>query len=147
MTESENVLLNKVLEYLEKFEWLPESVEDKEGQVTITLIAQLEIREMTITIKFSGESHWIYFSALFIPTIANNIENVYKKLLEINYSTTLTKFGLSSNGSIYALTELPSKTLDYDEFLSALRRLTNDVNTFFMPVANLIKSVDEEEDN
>ena len=146
MTESENPMLKKVLEYLETFEWQPESVEEKEGQVTITLIAQLEIREMSITIKFSEDSHWIYFSALFIPTISNNQENVYKKLLEINYSTTLTKFGLSSNGSIYALTELPSKTLDYDEFLSALRRLTNDVNSFFMPIANLIKANDDDEE-
>ncbi|OLS22398.1 MAG: hypothetical protein HeimC2_29780 [Candidatus Heimdallarchaeota archaeon LC_2] len=146
MTESENPMLKKVLGYLDEFEWQPENVEDKDGQVTITLVAQLEIREMSITIKFSEDSHWIYFSALFIPTVANNLENVYKKLLEINYSTTLTKFGLSSNGSIYALTELPSKTLDYDEFLSALRRLTNDVNTFFMPIANLVKTNNDDEE-
>jgi len=137
-------MLTKVLGYLDSFEWAPESVEDKDGQFTITLIAQLDIREMRITIKFSEDSHWIYFSALFLPSISTNESNVCKKLLEINYSTTLTKFGLAPNGSVYALTELPSKTLDYDEFLSALRRLTNDVNKFFMPVANLSKNEEEE---
>ena len=139
-------MLSKVLGYLEKFEWQPENVEDKEGQFTITLIAQLDIKEMRITIKFSEDSHWIYFSALFLPSISSNESGICKKLLEINYSTTLTKFGLAPNGSVYALTELPSKTLDYDEFLSALRRLTNDVNKFFMPVANLTSSAEEDEE-
>jgi hypothetical protein len=137
-------MLSKVLGYLDEFEWKPESVDDNEGQFTITLVASLDIREMTITIKFSEHSHWIYFSALFLPTITDNHEEVYRKLLEINYSTTLTKLGIAPNGSVYALTELPSKTLDYDEFLSALRRLTNDVNKFFMPVANLTKNSEED---
>jgi hypothetical protein len=137
-------MLSKVLGYLDEFEWKPESVDDNEGQFTITLVASLDIREMTITIKFSEHSHWIYFSALFLPTITDNHEEVYRKLLEINYSTTLTKLGIAPNGSVYALTELPSKTLDYDEFLSALRRLTNDVNKFFMPVANLTKNNEED---
>ncbi len=139
-------MLSKVLGYLDEFEWPPESVDEKDGQVTITLIAQLDIKEMRITVKFSEESHWIYFSALFLPPIINNESNVWKKLLEINYSTTLTKFGLAPDGFVYALTELPSKSLDYDEFLSALRRLTNDVNKFFMPIANLSKAVEEEEE-
>lgn len=132
-------LLQKVLSYLDKFEWKPEFVEQNEGQNTITLIAQLDIKEIKIFIKFTDEGHWIYFSALFLAKIENHRANIFKKMLEINYSTTLTKFGLSSHGSIYALIELPSKTLDYEEFLSALRRLTNDINTYLIPVANLLR--------
>ena len=140
MTQEETTLLRKIMSYLEQFEWSPESVEDSEGDITITLIAQLDIKEMKLQIKFSEDSHWIYFSALFVSSITNHQQDVYKKLLEINYSTTLTKFGLSPSGAVYALTELPAQTMDYEEFLSALRRLTNDVNTYLLPIANLIRS-------
>ncbi len=133
------IILNKVTGYLEKFDWKPESIEEDEGQYTITLIAQLDIKEVKIFIKFADNSHWIYFSALFLANIdPDNIE-MCKKILEINYSTTLTKFGLSNAGSVHALIELPSQTLDYQEFLSALRRLTNDINTYLIPVANLLR--------
>jgi hypothetical protein len=138
-SKKDDPLLNKILGYLEEFEWKPEIVEEENGRHTITLVAHLDIKEVKIYIKFGGKSHWVYFSAVFLTKIEGNHDEIYKKLLEINYSTTLTKFGLSSNGAIHALIELPAKTLDYEEFLSALRRLTNDINTYLIPIANLIR--------
>ena len=126
-----------ILGYLEEFEWEPESIMDNEGQYDITLVAHLDIKQVNIQIKFSETSHWVYFSALFLPSIKGNFEDVYQKLLEINYSTTLTKFGLSPQKNVYALIELPLVTLDYPEFTSALRRLTNDINKFLIPIATL----------
>ncbi|MHA2168602.1 MAG: YbjN domain-containing protein [Candidatus Kariarchaeaceae archaeon] len=147
MTEDEegspqSPLLEKVLGFLEKFAWSPESVEESEGQYTVTLLAQLDIKEIKILIKFSEESRWLYFSTMFLSKIETNHYEVYQKLLEINYSTTLTKFGLSPNHNVYALIELPSETLDYEEFLSALRRLTNDVNSYILPIANLLRKAE-----
>ncbi|MHA2252769.1 MAG: YbjN domain-containing protein [Candidatus Kariarchaeaceae archaeon] len=137
-------LLTTVLGYLEKFDWKPESIDENNGQFTVTLVAQLDIKEIKILIKFADESHWIYFSALFLPKIESKHQDIYKKLLEINYSTTLTKFGLSNKGNIFALIELPSKTLDYEEFLSALRRLTNDINSYLIPIANILRQTNSD---
>ena len=135
-------LLKKVLGYLDKFKWKPDSVLDSEGQYTVTLMAQLDIKEIKILIKFSEESRWLYFSTMFLTKIETNHYEIYRKLLEINYSTTLTKFGLSPNQNVYALIELPSETLDYEEFLSALRRLTNDVNSYILLIANLLRKTE-----
>lgn len=143
LTDHDSPVLTRVLEYLERFEWKPEKVENIDGQITIILVAQLDIKEIKIYIKFKEKSHWIYFSAMFISNVSRNLFEVYKRLLEINYTTTLTKFGISSTGAIYALTELPSQNIDYEEFLAALRRLTNDVNTYTLPIANMIQKVDE----
>lgn len=142
LSENESSFLTTILEFLKRFEWEPESVENSDGQITITLIAQLDIKEVKIYIKFNETSHWMYFSALFINNVSNNQFDVYKRLLEINYSTTLTKFGISDKGSIYALTELSLQFIDYEEFLAALRRLTNDINTYLLPIATMIRGSD-----
>ena len=128
-----------ILDYLEQFEWVPENIQETEDQITITLIAHLDIKEVKILVKFSENSHWIYFSALFLPSVKRNYEEIYQKLLEINYSTTLTKFGMSPQKNIYALIELPLGSLDFSEFTSALRRLSNDINTYLIPIATLLQ--------
>jgi len=127
----------KILGFLNSFDWAPESVSHKEEQIVITLIAQLDIKEIKIEIKFSEKGHWIYFSTVFIQTIKHNAAEVYEKVLGINYSTTLTKFGLSPDGALYALIEMPLQTLDYEEFVYALRRLTNDINNYLIPIASI----------
>lgn len=129
--------LDKVNAFLEQFDWKPEKIEEKDGEYTITLLAQLDITEIKIFIKFSTTSFWIFFSSPFLNSIERNHAEIYKKILEMNYATTLTKFGLSPSGSIFALTELPVQTMDYEEFISALRRLTNDINKYLIPIANL----------
>jgi len=128
-----------ILQFLDDFDWKPESMTDNEGQYTLILLAHLDIKEIKIHVKFSEDSHWIYFSAIFLPSIKRNHTKIYSKILEINYSTTLTKFGMSPQGNIYALIELPLKTIDYNEFTSALRRLTNDINKFLIPIASLLQ--------
>ncbi len=70
----------KVLDFLDEFNWKPESIEDKDGQYNITLIAKLDIKQIKINIKFSETSHWIYFSSLFLETIKTN-----QKKFTINY--------------------------------------------------------------
>ncbi len=129
----------KVLDFLDEFNWKPESIEDKDGQYNITLIAKLDIKQIKINIKFSETSHWIYFSSLFLETIKTNQEEIYYKLLQLNYSTTLTKFGITKNGKIYALIELPLHSLEFEDFIAGLRRLTNDVNKYLIPIATLNK--------
>lgn len=138
---SETSYKDKILGFLKRFEWEPDSVKENDGNYTIVLVAELDIKEVKISIKFSEEGLWIYFSSLFLPQIKKNRELIYAKLLQLNYSTTLTKFGISSmdNGGVYTLIELPLKTLDYEEFTSALRRLTNDINTYLIPIASLLQ--------
>ena len=66
----------KVLDFLDEFNWKPESIEDKDGQYNITLIAKLDIKQIKKNIKFSETSHWIYFSSLFLETIKTNKRNL-----------------------------------------------------------------------
>tara|TARA_B100000287_G_scaffold391110_1_gene402523 strand:+ start:848 stop:1285 length:438 start_codon:yes stop_codon:yes gene_type:complete len=129
----------KILEFLDEFNWKPESIEDKDGQYNITLIAKLDIKQIKINIKFSETSHWIYFSSLFLESVTKNQKEIYYKLLQLNYSTTLTKFGITKNGVIYALIELPLHSLEFEDFISGLRRLTNDINKYLIPIATLNK--------
>jgi len=129
----------KILEFLDEFNWKPESIEDKDGQYNITLIAKLDIKQIKINIKFSETSHWIYFSSLFFESVTKNQKEIYYKLLQLNYSTTLTKFGITKNGVIYALIELPLHSLEFEDFISGLRRLTNDINKYLIPIATLNK--------
>lgn len=134
--------LEIVKNYLERFEWAPESISEEDGQYFIVLKATIDIKEITIQIRFSEDSHWIYFSTLFFSSIEKNHEKVYEKLLSLNYITTLTKFGIdiSKNGSIYAMIELPLKELDFLEFETALKRLVNDVNKYLPIIAQIIRS-------
>jgi hypothetical protein len=142
----ERPIQEKILGFLKDFEWEPDSVVVSEGDhYNITLIAHLDIKEIKIHIKFSESGHWIYFSSIFLPEIKRNHKAVYEKLLQLNYSTTLTKFGLSSSGNIHALIELPLLTLDFQEFKFALRRLTNDINKFLIPMASLLQKENEGE--
>jgi hypothetical protein len=136
----EGPIYDKIIGFLKEFEWEPESVSTSEGDhYNLTLIAHLDIKEIKIHLKFSENGHWIYFSAIFLPEVKRNHLAVYEKLLQLNYSTTLTKFGLSSSGNVYALIELPLLTLDFQEFKFALRRLTNDINKFLIPMASLLQ--------
>ncbi|MHA2501449.1 MAG: YbjN domain-containing protein [Candidatus Kariarchaeaceae archaeon] len=139
LSDDEKSYKTMILSYLEQFEWEPDSIQETEDQITITLIAHLDIKEVKILVRFSENSHWIYFSALFLPTIKRNREAIYGKLLELNYSTNLTKFGMNPQKNIYALIELPLDTLDFSEFSSALRRLTNDINKYLIPIATLLQ--------
>ena len=42
----------KVLDFLDEFNWKPESIEDKDGQYNITLIAKLDIKQIKKNIYF-----------------------------------------------------------------------------------------------
>ena len=129
---------DQILAFLKEFNWEPISVTEKEGLYTIVLVADLDIKQVNIQIKFSETSHWVYFSSIFLPSIQKNQTEIYRKLLEINYATTMTKFGMSPQGNVYALIEFPLKSMQYSEFISALRRLTNDLNKFLLPIASLL---------
>lgn len=142
MTSQEEIItLDKVKGFLEQFQWIPETIEQTENQeYIITLVANLESKEIKIHIRFATTSLWIYFSAKFMQKPEKNACKLYEKLMQINFTTTLTKFGLGPLGNIYGLIELPTKDLDYGEFVSALRRLTNDINKYYGPLNEILTS-------
>ncbi len=132
--------LSLIMGYLKKFQWEPKIVEENEQGYHLVLVANIEIKEIDIHIKFSEQGRWIYFSSLFISKITKNFEEIYQKLLEFNYETTLTKFGIDKNKAVYALIEFPISDLDYTEFQSALKRIVNDINRFMKPTSQLLKN-------
>ena len=132
--------MDQILGYLKKFDWEPESVStDENEQITIVLFANIDIKDIEIKIRFSESGLWLYFSSLFLSKVENNQVNVYEELLNLNYKTTLTKFGISDEKNIYALIELPLIELDFSEFSSALKRLVNDINKYIIPCVELIR--------
>lgn len=119
-------------EFLEKFQWKAHDVKLREdGQWMYTLLADLEDKgETKIYVKFEENGKWIYFSSKLEldQSIVNN--DLYKKMLSFNYSSTLTKIGMAPSGNVYMMIELPLPEIDYSEFVSALRRLVNDYNLY-----------------
>jgi hypothetical protein len=140
VTESKDMYLNRFKGYLEKFDWKPESItQDEEGQYSIKLLANIDIKEIEIKIRFKEDGLWIYFSSLFLPKIEKNHIKVYENILHLNFKTTMTKFGISENKNIYALIELPMQEIDYSEFASALKRMVNDINKYIIPCVELLR--------
>lgn len=140
VTESKGKYLDRFKKYLQKFDWEPESIsQDDDGNFTIKLLANIDIKEIEIKIRFSENGHWIYFSSLFLPKIEKNHIKVYENILSLNYKTTMTKFGISEGKNIYALIELPMKDIDYSEFASALKRMVNDINKYIIPCVELLR--------
>ncbi|MCY3411718.1 MAG: type III secretion system chaperone [Candidatus Heimdallarchaeota archaeon] len=147
-TTLEKPVMSKIREYLEKFQWNPVEIkESPDTGYTITLVADLGAEEneengsknseQKVFIKFSEESKWIYFSSkISIIEDGDNRELMFEKLLRLNYSTTLTKFGLAPSNSVYVMSELPLPELNYSEFTSALRRIVNDVNRYKKQLLN-----------
>ncbi len=118
-------------EFLEKFQWKAHSSILKDDQWIITLIVDLEDKgETKILVKFTEGGKWIYFSSRLEIDKSTRNEELYKKLLTINYTTTLTKIGMAPSGNVYVMIELPLPEIDYSEFVSALRRLVNDYNKY-----------------
>ena len=146
VTESVDAYLDRFKGYLKKFEWEPHSItQDDDGQYVVKLLANIDIKEIEIKIRFKEDGLWVYFSSLFLPKIEKNHIKVYENILSLNYKTTMTKFGISEGKNIYALIELPMKDIDYSEFTSALKRMVNDINKYIIPCVELLRL--ESEDN
>lgn len=145
VTESVGNYLDRFKGYLKKFEWEPHSItQDDDGQYTVKLLANIDIKEIELKIHFKEDGHWVYFSSLFLPKIEKNHIQVYENILRLNYSTIMTKFGISEGKNIYALIELPINDLDYNEFTSALKRMVNDINKYIIPCVELLRKEGEE---
>ncbi len=128
-----------ILDYLESMSWAPESI-DRDGDIiTITVKVQLDYKLAHINLRFENNGLWLSIMGLFMKRVDSNITEIYKKVLEINYSTTMTKFGLN-NESIFALVELPLYSLEFSEFQTGIRRLTNDMNKYFPIVAGILNA-------
>ena len=123
--------------HLNQFDWKPESIVEKDETYTISLLAEVDDGSHKLYIKFAEDSKWIYFSSKFVTVNNNNKNDLYEKLLSLNYLTTLTKFGLAPSGSVYAMIELPLPELNYSEFVSGLRRLVNDINKYKKEIIDL----------
>lgn len=127
----------KIDGYLEKLNIKPIKAIEEEKYVTYVIKVELDFGEIDLDIRFKIENpHWVEFKTIFLQDVIPSIE-IYQKILELNYSTILTRFGVDKK-IVYAKIELPFPTLDYEEFFSAIKRIANDVNNFFPLFKDLI---------
>jgi hypothetical protein len=128
-----------IMNYLQRMNWIPQSVETKESNILIKISVDLEYKILDLLLRFRDDGIWLFISSVLMDLNSDNLENIYKRLLEINFSTTLTKYGLSE-GVVYALIELPLYSLDFEEFQSGLKRIVNDINKHYLQLEELLKN-------
>ncbi len=120
----------KIDDYLERLNIKPIKVIEEEKYLTYVIKVELDFGEIELDIRFKIETpRWVEFKTIFLEDLEPSVE-VYEKILELNYATVLTRFGIE-NKTVYAKIELPFPTLDYEEFFSAIKRIANDVNNYY----------------
>ena len=127
----------KIDGYLEKLNIKPVKVIEEEKYLTYVIKVELDFGEIELEIRFKIESpRWVEFKTIFLKELNPSVE-VYEKILELNFATILTRFGIDDK-TVYAKIELPFPTLDYEEFFSAIKRIANDVNNYFPLFGDII---------
>jgi len=124
-------------EYLNQMNWEPESEMNENGLTSVQVKVQLDYKLANLYLRYEEDGLWLSIISVFMSDLGSNLSEIYKKILEINFSTTMTKFGLS-DGKLYGLVELPLYSLDFSEFQAGIRRLTNDLNKYYPIVKEIM---------
>ena len=75
-----NALEFKIKNFLNQFDWKPESIIEKDETYTISLLAEVDDGSHKLYVKFAEDSKWIYFSSKFVSVNKNNKFILYEKL-------------------------------------------------------------------
>ena len=119
--------------------WEPESEMNENGLTSVQVKVQLDYKLANLYLRYEEDGLWLSIISVFMSDLGSNQSEIYKKILEINFSTTMTKFGLN-DGKLYGLVELPLYSLDFSEFQAGIRRLTNDLNKYYPIVKEIMNS-------